>query len=241
MRSDLLAVFSCQVFHYLTETCIVHIHLCHIDHPGKIILITKLPGFFRTNLHASLAGNNDDRRVCRADRFFYLSHKVKISRRIKDIYLRFFPLDRDQACADRKSAFLLLFIKITDCVGLCDLAHTVRGARYIEHCLDKTCLSAPAVPEQYHVPDFVRSVNLHAAASLICSYYACTKIFHACTSWIYCTKIFLKLQLFYVFFTYDLYFDSKKVFFSLSSVSIVFLSFTFIMQRAKMSLCCAVP
>ena len=32
----------------------------------------------------------------------------------------------------------------------------------------------------------------------------------------------------------------KKFFLPLSSVSIVFLSFTFIMQRAKMSLCCAV-
>ena len=42
----------------------------------------------------------------------------------------------------------------------------VRCSRYVKHCFNKTCLSASAVSKQYHVSYFVRSVNLHAAASL---------------------------------------------------------------------------
>ena len=116
MRRDLLAVFRRQIFHYLTEAGIIHIHLCHIDHPWKIIFIAQLPCLLGSDLYARLSGYNDNCRVRRADRLFYFSYKIKISGSIEDIDLCFLPLDRDQACADRKPAFLLLFIKITDCV-----------------------------------------------------------------------------------------------------------------------------
>ena len=35
MRSNYLSIFIIQVLHYLSETCIIHIHLCNIYHSRK--------------------------------------------------------------------------------------------------------------------------------------------------------------------------------------------------------------
>ena len=118
MRGNLLAVAGSQILDYLAETCVIYIHLCYIYHSGQIVLIAEFPRLLRSYLHAGLSGYHYDGRIRRADRFFYLTDKIKISRGIKNIDLRLFPLDRNQACADRKSTFLLLFIKVAYRTGI---------------------------------------------------------------------------------------------------------------------------
>ena len=118
MRRDLLSVSRCQVLDHLAETCIVYVHLCHIYHSRKVIFIAEFPCLLCSHLHAGFSGDHDDRSVRRAHCFFHFSDKIKITRCIQYIDLRFLPLDGDQARADRKSAFLLLFIKIAHRIGL---------------------------------------------------------------------------------------------------------------------------
>ena len=124
MRRNLLTISDSQIFHNLAETCVVHIHLCHIDHTRQVVLVTKLPRFFCTNLYTGFSGNHDNCRICCTHCFFYFADKIKISRCIQNIDLCLFPLDRDQARADRESALLLFFIKITGRIGLGNLSHT---------------------------------------------------------------------------------------------------------------------
>ena len=97
---DHLTVSLVQIFNHLAETCIVHIHLCHVDHTRQIILIAQFPCLLGSDFHAGLAGNYDDSRIRRTDRFFYLSHEIEVSRSIKDIDLRLLPLDGYQSRAD---------------------------------------------------------------------------------------------------------------------------------------------
>ena len=128
MRRDLLSVFCGEIFYYLAEACVVHIHLRHIDHAGKIIFVTEFPCLFCSNLHSGLSGYHDNCSVRSADSLLYLTDKVKISRCVKDVDLRFLPLDGNQARADGKSSFLLLFIKIADRTGIGNFTHTACGA-----------------------------------------------------------------------------------------------------------------
>ena len=100
MRSNLLAVAGSQILYHLTETCVIHIHLCYIYHSRKIILIAQFPCLLCADLYAGLAGYHDNRCICCADCFFHFTDKIEISRCIENVDLRFLPLDRDQACAD---------------------------------------------------------------------------------------------------------------------------------------------
>ena len=161
MRRDHLAVAVSQVLYHLTEAGIVHIHLCHIDHTGKIILVAQFPCLLRSHFHAGLAGNHDHCRVRRADRFLYLAHEIKVSRGVQHIDLRLLPLDGHQRRADRKITLLLLFIKIADRVAVRNLAHPADRSRHVGHSLYKAGLSASSVSQQDHVSDLVRSVNFH--------------------------------------------------------------------------------
>ena len=118
MRSNLLAIPSRQILYYLTETGIIYIHFCHIYHSREIILVAQFPRFLGSYLDARLAGHHNNCCIRGADSLLYFTDKVKISRRIKDIDLCFLPLNRDQACADRKTTFLFLFIKVTHRAGI---------------------------------------------------------------------------------------------------------------------------
>ena len=98
--SDTFALSAVKrIFNNLTEAGIIHIHLSNIDHTRKIILITEFPCFLGSYLHTGFSGNNDNSCIGCADCFFHFSDKIKISRRIKDINLCFFPFNRNQTCA----------------------------------------------------------------------------------------------------------------------------------------------
>ena len=161
MRCDHLSIPVSQILHYLTEAGIVHIHFRDIDHTRQIVLVTQFPCFFRSHFHAGFPGYDDDSCIRHADRFFYLSDKVKISRSIQDVDLCLLPLDRYQCSADRKFTFLLLFIKIADRISVRNFSHTIRGSGHVGHCLYQTGLSASAMSQQDYVSNFIRSVNLH--------------------------------------------------------------------------------
>ena len=140
-RRNLLSVKLCQILYYLTEACIVHVHVCDKEHAGQFILFAQLPCFLCSDFHAVLSGYDDDRSVrCRC-RFLCLSNKIKVARCIQHINLNIAPFDRYCCRADRKLSLYLFFIKIADRISFCYISQSAGNSSKISHSLCQTGFS----------------------------------------------------------------------------------------------------
>ena len=136
-----LSIHLLKVFHNLSVTCLVNIHIRYKNHARKFVFFTHLPGFLRSNFNSCFAGHYNDRCICHAHCLFRFPYKIKITRCIKDIDLRITPYDRNYGSVNGKKTLCFFLVVITDRVTVCDFSHTGCHSCKISHCLDKTCLA----------------------------------------------------------------------------------------------------
>ena len=134
-RCDLFAIKLSQFFYYFSIADVIHIHVCYEEHTRKFIFFTEVPGLLSTYLYTGFTGNNDDCCICCADSFFYLTHKIKISRCVKYIHFYLVPRYRNQSSRNRKMSFDFFFIKVTNGISILYSAKAVSHSCQISHCL----------------------------------------------------------------------------------------------------------
>ena len=93
--SHFLAKHGGHIFYYLTEGCIIHIHIADVDHAGQFVLLTEIPCLLRTDLHTGLTINYNNCCPGSTDALFYFASEIKKARGINDIDLISCPFDRD--------------------------------------------------------------------------------------------------------------------------------------------------
>ena len=165
-RCNFLSVKSLQIFHYLTVTCIVNIHICHKDHTWKMIFFTDFPGAPRACLDSRFSGNNDNCCIRCGNCLFDFPDKIKIAWGIQNINFAVFPRDRDHRSMDRKLAFRLLLIKITDGIFICDRPHTCRQTCQICHGFHQGSFAASSMPQENHITNSVCRIYVHSKTLL---------------------------------------------------------------------------
>ena len=103
------------------------IHVGHEDQTGKAVSLTQLPCLFRSHLYTGFAVHHDDRGICYADRFLYLTHEIKEARSIQQIDLdrpvlaRI--LQRDKRGGDGELPLDLFLIVIADRIAIGHFPH----------------------------------------------------------------------------------------------------------------------
>ena len=160
-RSDPLSIQFRQLFHDLAVADIVDIHIRNKDHTGQVIFFAQIPCLLGSNLHARFSGNDDHRRVRCAGSLLSLADKIKEARGIQNIDLILSPHHRNHRCGNRKLAFDLLFIKITDGISVAYFSQAVGDTRKISHRFRQRCLAGAAMSKQDHISDSVSSKNVH--------------------------------------------------------------------------------
>ena len=164
-RRHLLAILLGHIRYHLSERSIVNIHVRYKHESWQLVLLAKLPCFLRTYFHASLAGHYDDSRIRRRDSFLHFSYEIEESGRIQHIDLHPFPFDWNNRCRNGYMAFLLFFAKVTHCVPVIYFSHSGSDTGQVSHRFHQAGLTAATVPQQYHVTNLIRCVNVHFSQS----------------------------------------------------------------------------
>ena len=92
-RGNSLAVHFLQLLHDLTVADIINVHVRYKKDTRETVALAEIPCLLRSYLHACLAGNHNNRSICRRGCFLCLSDKIKETGRIQNINFVFPPLN----------------------------------------------------------------------------------------------------------------------------------------------------
>ena len=111
-----LAISFCQLFYYLTEACIVIVHISYKENTRNFMSLTKLPCFSCSNFDTLLCRNYNNCCITCTNCFFYFTNKIEITRSVKEINLCIFPNHRNYRSTNREHTLNFFTVKIANCI-----------------------------------------------------------------------------------------------------------------------------
>ena len=137
------------------------IELVDEHHPGHAHLVGDLPHIFGLHLHAFDRAHDEDGEVAHAQRRDHVTDEVGVSRRVDEIDLVVFPLERRHRQRQRQPAPLLFGVVVAYGGPLIDAAHASGDPGAMQQGLGQRRLAGAAVADKHHVADVRRRIALH--------------------------------------------------------------------------------